>query len=149
MKIMKAGTYVLVCDGANAILLKNDGDAIAPKLGVVHSQKQSVPPTRELGRDAPPRVHQRVGAKRSSVERPDLHDRQEERFAREIVQDIQARMSSDKIGALIVVAPPRFLADLRRFFPGPVRKIIVAEIAKDLTNLPTQEIEDYIVVQLA
>jgi protein required for attachment to host cells len=99
MKILKAGTHVLVCDGANTLLLKNVGDAIAPKLSVVHSQKQSVPPTRELGRDAPPRVHQRVGTKRSSMERPHLHDRQEERFARDIAQDIEARLSSDKIGS--------------------------------------------------
>jgi protein required for attachment to host cells len=149
MKVLKANTHVLVCDGANALLLKNVGDAITPKLSVVHSQKQSVPPTRELGRDAPPRVFQRVGAKRSSVERPDLHDLQEERFARDIAKDIEARLSSDEIEALIVAAPPRFLADLRKFFPNSVRKVIVAELAKNLTNLPTKEIEDYIVVQLA
>jgi protein required for attachment to host cells len=144
MKILKADTHVLVCDGANTILFKNVGDGVHPELSLVLSQKQFVPPTRELGADAPSRVYQSVGARRSSVEQPDLHEREEERSARAIAEDIEARRSSDEIRSLIVVAPPRFLAHLRRFFPNAVRMIVVAEIAKDLTRLPAHEIEAYL-----
>lgn len=42
--------------------------------------------------------------------------------------------------ALIVVAPPRTLAVLRKRFGRAVRERIVAEIGKDLTNHPVSEI---------
>ena len=46
------------------------------------------------------------------------------------------------VGArLVVVAPPRTLAELRRAFHAEVKSRIVAEIDKDLTKEPIYEIE--------
>jgi protein required for attachment to host cells len=45
------------------------------------------------------------------------------------------------INALVVVAPPRTLAELRDAFHTDVKAIILAEINKDLTNHPIGEIE--------
>jgi protein required for attachment to host cells len=47
--------------------------------------------------------------------------------------------------ALVVAAPARALADLRRAFHADVKSRIIAEIDKDLTNLPVGEIEKHIV----
>ena len=49
-----------------------------------------------------------------------------------------------KIKALVVVAPPRTLADLRAAFHPDVKNRIVAEIGKDLTNYPIYEIEKHL-----
>ena len=46
--------------------------------------------------------------------------------------------------ALVVVAPPRMLAELRQAFHADVKERIVAEIDKDLTNFPVSEIEKYL-----
>jgi protein required for attachment to host cells len=43
-----------------------------------------------------------------------------------------------KAKALIVVAPPRTLGDLRRAFHADVKERIVAEIDKDLTKQSTR-----------
>jgi len=39
-----------------------------------------------------------------------------------------------KVEALVVIAPPRALADLRKAFHDDVKKKIIAEIDKDLTK---------------
>jgi protein required for attachment to host cells len=48
------------------------------------------------------------------------------------------------VPALIIVAPPRALVDLRRAFHKDVKERIVAEVGKDLTNHPVAEIETHL-----
>jgi protein required for attachment to host cells len=48
------------------------------------------------------------------------------------------------VEALLVVAPPRTLADLRKAFHSDVKKKIIAEIDKDLTNFPIDQIEKHL-----
>jgi protein required for attachment to host cells len=50
-----------------------------------------------------------------------------------------------KVKALVVVAPPRTLADLRVAFHSDVKSRIIAEIDKDLTKHPLHEIEKHLV----
>jgi protein required for attachment to host cells len=49
-----------------------------------------------------------------------------------------------KAKALVVVAPPRTLADLRHAFHADVKDRIIAEINKDLTKHPLHEIEKHV-----
>ena len=48
------------------------------------------------------------------------------------------------VPALVVVAPPRTLADLRTAFHADVKKRIVAEVGKDLTKHPVGDIEKHL-----
>ena len=45
------------------------------------------------------------------------------------------------VPALIIAAPPKTLAELRRTFHPEVTKLIIAEIDKDLTHHPVYDIE--------
>jgi protein required for attachment to host cells len=49
-----------------------------------------------------------------------------------------------KVKALVVVAPPRTLADLRHAFHAGVKNRIIAEIDRDLTKHPVHEIEKHL-----
>ena len=49
-----------------------------------------------------------------------------------------------KVKALVVVAPPRTLAELREAFHPDVKACIIAEINKDLTKHPVGEIETHL-----
>ena len=49
-----------------------------------------------------------------------------------------------KAKALIVVAPPKTLAELRNAFHPDVKACIIAEINKDLTKHPLDEIEKHL-----
>ena len=42
---------------------------------------------------------------------------------------------------LIVIAPPRTLGELRKHYHKEVEKRLVAEVPKDLVNVPVAEIE--------
>jgi protein required for attachment to host cells len=48
------------------------------------------------------------------------------------------------VPALVVVAPPKTLADLRSAFHADVKSRVIAEINKDLTRHPVGEIERHL-----
>jgi protein required for attachment to host cells len=49
-----------------------------------------------------------------------------------------------RVPALIVVAPPKTLADLRNAFHEDIKSRVIAEINKDLTKHPIGEIESHL-----
>jgi protein required for attachment to host cells len=85
-----------------------------------------------------------VGARRSAVEDTDWHELEEQRFAHVIADALQRLVRERKVKELVVIAPPRTLAELRRAFHSEVKSRIVAEIDKDLTKQPIYEIEKHL-----
>jgi protein required for attachment to host cells len=57
---------------------------------------------------------------------------------------MERMVRTSKAKALVVVAPPRTLADLRNAFHPEVKTCIVAEINKDLTNHPVGDIAKHL-----
>ncbi|KQO78290.1 host attachment protein [Methylobacterium sp. Leaf88] len=127
---------VVVCDGRKALVLRNEGHPRALDLRMERVfEAPPNPPTREQGTDRPPRV--RLENRRSSIEQTDWHRMAETRFALDVVTALDR---IDPLLALVVVAPPRMLAELRRVLPERLRRAIVAEVDKDLTKHPVEEI---------
>jgi len=50
-------SWVVVCDGAKALIFRNDGDAELINLKLLESFVHHTPPTRDLGTDRPGHVH--------------------------------------------------------------------------------------------
>jgi protein required for attachment to host cells len=137
--------YVFIGDGHKALVLRNDGNAQFPNLKterVFVDQKN--PSTHEQGTDRPGRSFSSVGHGRSSVSQTDWHDLEEHRFAHEAAAVLEKIVRERKVEALILVAPPRALADLRKALHDDVKKKIVGEIDKDLTAHPIHEIEKHL-----
>ncbi|HEY1361875.1 MAG TPA: host attachment family protein [Xanthobacteraceae bacterium] len=134
--------FVFVGDGRKALFLRNDGDEKFPNLKTERVFVDDNPPTREQGSDRPGRAFKRAGTNlRSGVEDTDWHDLEEHRFAQRVAAAMEQLVRERKTKALVVVAPPRTLADLRSAFHADVKERIVAEIDKDLTKHPIYEIE--------
>jgi protein required for attachment to host cells len=136
--------FILVGDGEKALILRNEGDA-----GVLDLKTEQVftdrnPPTHEQGTDRPGRSFSSVGAGRSSVAQTDWHRLEEHKFAREVAATLERVVRERGVEALVVVAPPRALAELRKAFHPEVKKRIVAEIDKDLTKFPIDQIEKHL-----
>ena len=132
------GGYVLVGDGRRALVLRNEGYALHLSLKVQNLfEAPPNPPTRAQGTDRPPRVRQ--GEHRSAIEQTDWHDRAEQVFAGEVAAAL-GRLA-DAIPALVVIAPPRMLAQLRQAMPDRLKPAIIAEIDKDLAKLSVEEIQ--------
>ena len=136
--------YVFVGDGRKALFLRNEGDAGLLNLKTERVFADSNPSTHEQGTDRPGRSHSSVGHGRSSVSQTDWHDLEEHRFAHEVAAAMERLVRERNIKALIVVAPPRALADLRKAFHADVKNRIVAEIDKDLTKHPIYDIEKHL-----
>jgi protein required for attachment to host cells len=137
--------YVFVGDGRKALLLRNEGDAQFLDLKTERVfNDQNNPSTHEQGADRPGSAHASVGARRASVSQTDWHDLEEHKFAHDVAAALEKIVRERKVEALVVVAPPRALADLRKAFHDDVKKKIMAEIDKDLTKHPVYDIEKHL-----
>ena len=133
--------YVFVGDGRKALLLRNEGDAQYPNLKTERVFEQDNPPTREQGTDKPGRSYASVGGRRSAMEQADWHEIEEQRFARDVADKLETLVRERSIEALVIAAPPKILAELRKSMHQEVEKRVIAEIDKDFTNQPVHEIE--------
>ncbi len=148
MRIAKVphNALVFVGDGRKALFLRNAGDAITPALRIEQVFEDENPATHAQGSDRPGRVSEAaLTGRRSAIQPTDWHDIEEHRFARKVAAAIEQMVRSSKVKTLIVVAPPKTLAELRNAFHSDVKACVVAEINKDLTNLPVAEIEKHLV----
>jgi protein required for attachment to host cells len=137
--------FVFVGDGQKALFLRNDGSQIAPNLKTEQVFVEENPPTHEQGTERPGRLSKGPQpGRRSGVEPTDWHEIEKHLFARKVAAAMELLVRERKVKALIVVAPPRTLADLREAFHHDVKQRIVAEINKDLTKHPIGEIERHL-----
>jgi protein required for attachment to host cells len=137
--------FVFVGDGRKALFLRNDGDEKFPNLKVQRVLINDNPPTHEQGSERPGRASKGSGTgRRSGMEQTDWHDIEEHRFVRDVAGTLETVVRANGVKSLIIVAPARTLADLRRAFHDDVKKKIIAEIDKDLTKHPVYEIEKHL-----
>ncbi|ACI92153.1 AtsE [Afipia carboxidovorans OM5] len=134
---------VLVADGRKALFLRNAGDEVFPNLVVARAYKDDNPPTREQGTDRPGRVHESSTSRRSQVETTDWHVVEEQRFIETTADSLKRYVEDEDVKNIVIIAPPRVIGDLRGTLADSVRRQVLTEIEKDLTNQPTYEIEKY------
>jgi protein required for attachment to host cells len=142
--LIHAHEWVVVCDGAKALVLENTGDAKFPNLKTVEVFEQKVLATHEIGSDAPGRSHSSLGHGRSSVEQTDWHDQAERAFLAQLVKHLDAALAAGKVKSLIVVAPPRALGVLRPAYTHALRAAVRTELDKDFVKLPIYQIEKHL-----
>lgn len=142
--LIKHGEWIVVCDGAKALILENTGDVKFPNLKTVQVFEQKDLPTHLLGTDAPGRSHSSMGNGRSAVEQTDWHDQSEQLFLTHLAQRLDADVAAGKTKSLIVVAPPRALGMIRHAYSHALRGAIRAEIDKDLVKHPVHDIEKHL-----
>jgi protein required for attachment to host cells len=134
--------WVLVGDGRKALVLRNEGDETYPNLQTTTVfMDQANPATSQLGSDRPGRAVEHLSGRRSGMEQTDWHELAEHRFVQGVASTLCARDNAGDISALVVVAPPRTLADLRSAFTDSLRGKVIGEVNKDLTHHPVHEIE--------
>ncbi len=135
--------FVFVGDGRKALFLRNAGDEKFPNL-VTERVIVDVenPPTHEQGTDSPGRTFASAHATNcGAMETTDWHEIEEHRFAQRVSAALERLVRERAAPALVVVAPPRALADIRRALHPDVKARIVGEIDKDLTKHPVRDIE--------
>ena len=136
-------TWILIADGERARVLSatGRGDNFEKQPELLMSAEEL--PDQHVKSERPGRVHEAVGPMRHAIEpRTALRRQIESDFAKSIADRLTAKQ--DEFDALIVVAAPKTLGDLRHFLASSVVKKVCDEISKDLTNTPDKEIPELI-----
>lgn len=141
---IRNGYWVVVCDGAKALIFENVGDASLLNLTTREVAAADTPPTSQQGTERPGRVHQRFGPKRSAVEQTDWHDDAERSFLKELAARLDRAVAGGETKAIVLVAAPRAMGMLRAELSPRVDKSIKGEIAKDYTGMPVDAIEKHL-----
>ncbi|HEX2216912.1 MAG TPA: host attachment protein [Xanthobacteraceae bacterium] len=135
-----AGDWVVVCDGAKALILENAGDERFPNLRTREVHTQADAATREEDTAAPPRTHQSKGVGRSGVVHSGGQD-SERSFLVDLAGRLDAALGAGDAKAFVLVAPPRALGMIREAYSPALQHAIRAELDKDYVNMPVHEIE--------
>jgi protein required for attachment to host cells len=142
--LIRRGDWVVVCDGAKALVLQNIGTVETLKLQTRSVFTQTDPKTSDIGTDAPGRAFSSVGSARSAVGQTDWHDQNEQRFLTELATRLDAAAARGDVPGLVIVAPPRALGVLRETYSEPLRRTLRGEIERDYVNLPLEQIERHL-----
>lgn len=128
MKIPK-GAIVAVADGEILNLFRNEGEESAPKLSAL---PDAAVDTENKGSG---------GRHHSSSANPADSQQDEDSFAAGTAAMLNKRVLDGKIEALVIVAAPRTLGELRKHYHKSLSAILVGEIAKDLTGHSIADVE--------
>ncbi|EZP48957.1 MULTISPECIES: host attachment family protein [Sphingomonas] len=130
--------FVLVADGRKALFFRNEGDADYPNLRVEHAEEKVNPADRDQKTDA---AGSASSTQMGTMEEVDFHQQEEDRFAADTADMLKRRALANDFEALIIVAPPKTLGELRKHYHKEVSSRLAGELAKDLTGHPVPEIE--------
>lgn len=128
MKIPKSA-IVAVADGEILNLYRNDGEESAPKLTAMQDAAIS---TENMGSG---------GRHQSSSANPSDSQQDEDSFAAGTAAMLNKRVLDGQIEALIIVAAPRTLGELRKHYHKALSAVLVGEISKDLTGHSMADVE--------
>lgn len=141
MTELKTGDWVLIADSEKALFLENVGDEKDWHLQVRRKREQENPSTAEQGADRPGRMPDDGRGMRSAMDDTDWHALEKERFAEDLAEAMLDRVRRGDFRRIVVAADPRTLGNLREALDPEAAKTVIAEIDKDLTNMPIDEIE--------
>ena len=139
-------TWVVVADGDQAKIFEHDG----PGKGL-HSVdglkfEQEHLRSGDIMADRPGRASNPSGpGSRAAVDyRTDPAQERKRRFVERLAEVLDAKHSEGAFERLVIIAAPAALGDLRPALSDAVRGTILAELPKDLTNMPTAKLAEHL-----
>ena len=134
-------TWILVADGATAKVFEHHGPGKGLQAIDDLMFEQTPLKAGEIMADRPGRSFSSVGSGRSAMEpSSDPVAERERRFVENVAEELERKHQQHAFDQVIVAAAPTALGDLRPAFSKGLRDAIVAELPKDLTNLPTAQL---------
>ena len=133
--------WVVVADGEKALFMRNEGDGEHLNLEVFREEEIDNPPNREQAANRRGRQSDSTSARRHAYEDTDWKQLGKDRFAKDLAEILYKRAHANKFDKLVVAADPSTLGELRKEFHQAVSERVIAEVAKDLTNHPMDEME--------
>ncbi len=138
-------TWILIANGARARILEHKGMS-----GGVNAIKdmefsQESLSSSQIMADKPGRAFSTAGTSRSAMEpKTDPVAKREADFAHELAQVINDKFSNKTFARLVIFAAPKTMGDIRDTLNETTKTAIIAEIPKDLTKVPNDEIAKHL-----
>lgn len=137
-------TWVLIADGAHATVFRHDG----PGKGLTAIKDMTFEAehlqAKDIMTDKPGRSFSSVGSNRSAMEyATDPVQMHEARFVKSIADILARKRRAGAFDRLIIAAAPTALGDLRSALDDAVRQTIIAELPKDLINVPRHQLDKH------
>jgi protein required for attachment to host cells len=139
---MKQGrTWILIADAARARLFRYDPAGKGLVMALDHQFVAMRPRSGDIASDRPGRRFDSRGRGRHVTEPPtDPHPRAEHQLMREVAEALDRERAGGSFDHLVVVAPPQVLGELRAAMTAELRKLVAAEVNKDYSGLPPQDL---------
>ncbi len=131
---------VLVVDGRKMLFLRNQGTGDQIDLVTESHHQRDDRKDHEIKSDGPGLTAQSGGYSRPAMDEPDYHQLDEDRYAAEAADQLRIRALAGDYEALVIVAPPKTLGELRKQLHKEVQKRIVMELPKEMTDRPIPDI---------
>jgi len=137
--------WIVVADGARAQVFVNKGQGAGLKSALPHALIADNRPSGDIAADRPGRAFDSTGSGRHAMQpSTDPHRHQQKTFAKTIATMLDDQHNKKAFDQLIIVAAPRMLGDLRDALAEPIRQLVFAEIDKDLTKLPVDDLTKHL-----
>jgi protein required for attachment to host cells len=136
-------TWVLVADGAQAQVFEHGGPGkgLSPVKGL-HFEQEPLK-AQDINSDRPGRHTGGGLGSRSGMEDGDPVGVREQRFVKGVAEQLETMRQQGRFNRLIIAAAPAALGDIRPALSERVRETIVAELPKDLTNVPKPQLAQH------
>lgn len=135
---------VLVVDGRKTLFFRNQGDENQIDLRTEAHDEREDQKNSEIKSDAPGTNAQSGGNGRIAYEETDFHQQEEDRWVKDVAEDLRLRALRNDFDHLCIVAPPKALGVLRKALHKEVEKRIVCTINKEMSGRPIPDIEKLI-----
>ncbi|MGJ8587489.1 MAG: host attachment protein [Yoonia sp.] len=134
-------TWIVLADSRIIRIAVNDG----PGKGIYGHSTEGLeaPAITELS-DAPGMQNASVGPNRGSISEPDLKGLAAAAFAEDIVAYLESARDHGEFERLVLVASPAMLGVLRKTLSPALKSALRAEVPKDLTHIPLNELPDHL-----
>jgi len=133
-------TWVLVADGAQAQVFEHGG----PGKGLVAVPdlhfSQATLRAQDINSDRPGRQMGGGMGSKSAMQEADPVQQRETRFVQGLADELETQRQGGRFDRLIIAAAPTALGDIRPALSPKLRETVVAEMPKDLTNIPQAQL---------
>ena len=139
----QATEWALIADAGHARIFARRPPAGPWRELPEEAVENPTPPSRVLGTERPGRVHESASTTRHAIEpRTDPHRAARRGFARRLAEWLDDE--ADRFAALLLVAPPTFLGELRAELGPAAGRKLAGSLDRDLVKLPLAEIAEHL-----
>ncbi|KKB12850.1 hypothetical protein VE25_05275 [Devosia geojensis] len=141
----KTITWILIADGSQARVLENTGPGKGLKQ--VRGLDFSIPAmqAKDIMADRPGRAFSSVGTGRSAMEpKTDPVEHREAEFCKSMAEMLDKSLQKGAFDRLVIAAAPITLGNIRKALSPQLKKSVMAELDKDLTNIPTAALDKHL-----